>query len=361
MTTQKKRRLVSGMLAGSMALAAALFVVHSCWWPGSDAVVCNNGRVCPPGQTCTVDEDACIPKSGGCGDGIVDLAAGEVCDDGNQHGDDQCSAKCNSDLSCGNGITDPGEECDDGNRSNNDSCRDGDTEKCKKATCGDGFVYVGVEECDDGNLDNTDACLCLPSPVPGESTLVGRLARCGDGYQQTGVEECDDGNQKDTDACVSGCKSARCGDGFLWTEDVGDAGAEGCDDGNKNNNDGCPDDTASAVMRETCKPARCGDGYVHEGVEECDDRNMVDGDGCSHDCKVCGNGRVDSGEECDDGNRNDHDGCPSGPLGRCQNARCGDSIIWNEACEPDDCEACDPDGCKNCGCSSGPCNMCKCF
>jgi len=47
-------------------------------------------------------------------------------------------------TSCGNGVLDPGEACDDGNTDDTDDCVAG----CVPATCGDGFVWAGVEACD---------------------------------------------------------------------------------------------------------------------------------------------------------------------------------------------------------------------
>jgi cysteine-rich repeat protein len=53
---------------------------------------------------------------------------------------------------CGDGILQANEECDDGNGYNTDGC----TNDCKKAFCGDGFTYDGVEQCDDGNTNDLD-------------------------------------------------------------------------------------------------------------------------------------------------------------------------------------------------------------
>lgn len=58
------------------------------------------------------------------------------------------------DAECGNGKEEPGEQCDDGNLDDDDGC----LSDCRKATCGDGIVYIGVEECDDANKDDTDGC-----------------------------------------------------------------------------------------------------------------------------------------------------------------------------------------------------------
>jgi cysteine-rich repeat protein len=69
--------------------------------------------------------------------------------------------------------------------------------------CGDGNQDAD-EACDDGNADDNDACL---------STCV--VASCGDGFVRIGVEGCDDGNQDETDACLSTCVSATWGDGVV--------------------------------------------------------------------------------------------------------------------------------------------------
>jgi cysteine-rich repeat protein/parallel beta-helix repeat protein len=163
-------------------------------------------------------------------------------------------------AACGDGVVQPGEACDDGNQN-------GTYGHCKLdctgmgPRCGDGVVNgpPGAEECDDGNNSNNDACL---------NTC--KKATCGDGFVQLGVEQCDDGNKIDTDGCSNACKLPHCGDGKL------DPG-EGCDDGNDSNEDGC---------LNTCTPAFCGDGFLRKGVEQCDDGNNVSGDGCNAICKI---------------------------------------------------------------------------
>ena len=71
---------------------------------------------------------------------------------------------------CGNGVLDPGEACDDGNQNNTDGCLDATSlgGTCQLASCGDGFVYAGVEGCDDGNGNNADDC---PEGGSGSGTL----------------------------------------------------------------------------------------------------------------------------------------------------------------------------------------------
>jgi cysteine-rich repeat protein len=138
------------------------------------------------------------PRTGICGDGLVQVEAGEECDDGNSEADDGCSRICmleDEAGSCGDGWLIPGEECDDGNDVSGDGCSPqctvegdhvclpggqpcvpddcvaGDTD-C--GTCGDGVLQQD-EQCDDGNAAGADGCSseCLPEAgfgcfVPGQ-------------------------------------------------------------------------------------------------------------------------------------------------------------------------------------------------
>jgi cysteine-rich repeat protein len=78
---------------------------------------------------------------------------------------------CSPSGICGDGVTDKGEECDDGNDDNNDGCiivrkYNSQTKRmeldpansCKKALCGDGYVWSGNETCDTGakNINPSD-------------------------------------------------------------------------------------------------------------------------------------------------------------------------------------------------------------
>ena len=89
------------------------------------------------------------------------------------------------------------EECDDGNLSNRDGC----TAECLTATCGDGFVFLGVEQCDLGEANGQAADV--------ECREDCTVKRCGDGVVDSG-EECD-GNDVDTDACRNSCVGSQ-----LW-------------------------------------------------------------------------------------------------------------------------------------------------
>jgi cysteine-rich repeat protein len=197
---------------------------------------------------------------------------------------------------CGDGVKQWPEHCDDGNKYNTDGCLN----TCKKASCGDDFVWEGYEDCDGG--DNCTEYCKFEEPC------------CGDGKVQKG-ESCDDGNKYNTDSCLNTCEHACCGDGFVWegyedcdggeycTESCefekpycGDGKVnqkwEHCDDGNGKNTDGCLD---------TCKEAKCGDGFVWEGKEDCDGKEWWCTDTCKNKCKY---------DDDYDGVKNCEDMCP---------------------------------------------------
>lgn len=121
-------------------------------------------------------------------------------------------------ASCGDGLlqVQAGEECDDGNQDDHDAC----TANCKVAICGDGIVQTNVEQCDDQDKDETDDCL---------STC--KQAFCGDMHVQAGKEACDSGKDAMGNTvvnCAFDC-SYYCGDNTLNPD-------EECDDGNLNIN-----------------------------------------------------------------------------------------------------------------------------
>ncbi|HVV83837.1 MAG TPA: kelch repeat-containing protein [Kofleriaceae bacterium] len=97
---------VTCVLPAQVTACAAGADGTSCAYPGQDDGVCDHG-VCHPSV---------------CGDGFT--SAREACDDGNNVDGDGCSARCDSDESCGNGKVDVavGESCDDGGRASSDGC-----------------------------------------------------------------------------------------------------------------------------------------------------------------------------------------------------------------------------------------------
>ncbi|MGC6417792.1 MAG: hypothetical protein ACON3Z_11785, partial [Bradymonadia bacterium] len=105
-----------------------------------------------------------------CGDGLV--AATEACDDGGVQ-----TGRCEEDCrlpTCGDLVVNEaaGEDCDDGNDDNTDDCID----TCKTARCGDGFIEQGVERCDNVNDPDfaCDASQCFLS-----SARLDLATRCG--------------------------------------------------------------------------------------------------------------------------------------------------------------------------------------
>jgi cysteine-rich repeat protein len=102
------------------------------------------------------DRSVCVAS--GCGNGVIESAGGELCDDGNRISLDGCSADCKSTESCGDGAADPaiGEACDEGAENSDASgamCRS----DCTLARCGDNVVDP-FELCDDGNNVPGDGC-----------------------------------------------------------------------------------------------------------------------------------------------------------------------------------------------------------
>jgi cysteine-rich repeat protein len=73
----------------------------------------DTGEACDAGpQNSDVVPDACRTacRLSFCGDGVVDVRRGELCDDGNTAAGDGCSPECGVER-CGNGLPDPGEAC----------------------------------------------------------------------------------------------------------------------------------------------------------------------------------------------------------------------------------------------------------
>jgi len=299
--------------------------------------VCDNGGFCnwtenpctPADMSrCTDPRDtSCVPRGNDgcsadcqsdetCGNGITDAAAGEVCDDGGlcsvsghpctsvdlsgcddpatetcvPQGGDGCSADCRSDESCGNGVLDPGETCDDGNQ---DDCLGNCAADCLSfhPVCGDGTPECS-EVCDDGDQDScTTAC-----SADCRHANVSATPNCGNGIIDCG-EVCDDGN---TEPCFGTCAADCSRRAEVCGDTIRECG-EACDDGDTESGDGC---SADCWSDETC-----GNGFFDPAAgEACDDGNQQDcvGD-CSADCThtqafpiSCGDGVVECWETCED-------------------------------------------------------------
>lgn len=374
---------------------------------GTATNLCESGRRCDPGQTCAAKQDICVDIDG-CGNGRLD--PGEACDDGNIIPGDGCSTDCQSNETCGNGITDigadpnnPKETCDDGNTEPGDGCSD----KCLNETCGDGiYDPLNKEECD--TAVDTQAC-----NGGGHCTIP----RCGDGYTNTAFtpfmatapEQCDEVEfdmttdpptvvkSLDTQFCngnnngfegPGSCRSPTCGDGYTnvaFTPPGDLATTEQCDTGgNSQTCNGNDNENDTGKGRGDCAKPRCGDGYMNpmftpEGAdspEECDDGNEDISDFCldgsDGNCRIakCGDGfkRTVSdpdhpAEDCDDGNQDNTDSCPDGPGGTCKDAFCGDTFVQSGAEDCDtgpthaDTKTCDGMDCTKPACGDGHVNI----
>jgi cysteine-rich repeat protein len=117
-----------------------------CTGPGSGST-CGDGERCPEFEACddagespTCDADCTVVR---CGDGTLNVTAGEACDDGYRDACGSCNVDC---TGAGAG-----------------------------STCGDGDLCPETEECDDGNTDDDDGCsstCAIPIPTVSEWGMV---------------------------------------------------------------------------------------------------------------------------------------------------------------------------------------------
>lgn len=310
-----------------------------------DTGVLNTQAYGPPG----ICDTTCLGFAPHCGDAV--LSEEEICDAGDANTDawaitgGRCNLNCNGFAPyCGDGEITHLELCDAGVGVNTDSYST--TTTCNLSCdgyapyCGDNDVN-GPEVCDHGPA-NTGA-YSLPGVC--NNACSGPAPFCGDG-DVTDLEFCDDGSEQNSEAygqvataCNGSCTAyrAHCGDGTVQLLE-----GESCDDGNAVDTDNCP-----SGPQGTCGEPFCGDALVRATAhpilglaEECDEgaqNSEATSGGCRTDCRLyfCGDGVVDPGETCDDGNDDLTDGCPSGPLGTCAPASCGDGFLWHgvEACD----------------------------
>jgi cysteine-rich repeat protein len=275
-----------------------------------------------------------------CGDGytntkyVPDLGIGlpEQCDSGPTN-----SPGCDSDctfVKCGDGHANEAadEGCDLGTTDDAPTC-DSD---CTLPTCGDKHINptfkpdgVAVEVCDTGEDSQTcDNDCTLPACGDGHTNANFTIQSPGADHQ----EECDGGKiingtitPADSAFCDQDCTLVLCGDGH-----INDMAGEECEDNNNNdddNNDDCPDGPGG-----TCKSADCGDGFIWNtqgGNEKCDNGTANSDtlpDACRTNCEkaFCGDGVIDTGENCDPNRKNSEgepeDGCAASQT--CNNCNC---------------------------------------
>ncbi|MDH5717137.1 MAG: DUF4215 domain-containing protein [Spirochaetia bacterium] len=399
----KKRLLI-------IALMFSAFIYMGCQIEGLGEITatdtgkteCGNG-VLDAGEACdsfgqnttTCNANCTAPV---CGDGHVNDAVGEKCDDGNTINEEncdygeaectRCGSQCKVEISltgsyCGDGVWDEanGEQCDDGNTSSTDSC----TVECitvipDTPVCGDGQI-TGTEVCDDGNNVNEENCdygtatcetcnadcsaplsltgeycgdLICNGPEDSSSCVTECPVNCGNGTLDEG-EICDDGNTTEETECAYGtstcttCNSNCTAELNLTGDTCGDGvtnGPEVCDDGNTvtETNADCPyGTTCTTFCNDTCSTqltltgASCGDGT-------CDSADGETTASCAGDCPaagVCGDGTQDTGEACDDGNTTTEVACSYGTA-TCEtcNADCSAPLsLTGEYCGDSVCTA----------------------
>jgi len=229
-------------------------IVEPCVYGATSCLVCNSLCEEEPGLTSY------------CGDTFIDEER-EECDPGLE------TALCNSDCTlsiCGDGTLNvlAGEICDDGDSDTYDACKN----DCSPAQCGDGVLRLdlelgesGYEACDDAGMSVS----CLDDCT---------ISFCGDSVtNDVAGEACDDGNQSNTDTCTNTCELARCGDEFIGPGEV-------CDDGFADACGTCNADCTAAGPGPELMT--CGDGILCGEFEGCDDGNRLPADGCSGNCLV---------------------------------------------------------------------------
>jgi cysteine-rich repeat protein len=144
-----------------------------------------------------------------CGNGVAE--AGEECDSGAQE-TQTCTAQCKRSF-CGDGHLNlvAGEQCDDGNTTNLDGC----SSLCRVNVCGDGFVNTAVEQCDAGPQNGATDCPYGVASCTRCTALCRFVERsgnvCGDGIVAPGIEQCDDGNAAACGTCNASCTVAQVG------------------------------------------------------------------------------------------------------------------------------------------------------
>lgn len=225
-----------------------------------------NGTACGAGSICLFN--VCVSSS--CGDGFIDVAAAEECEDSNTVSGDGCSLcrwECKANATC-----------DDGNACNG-------TEACTLAT----------HACARGTAA-TNGAACVLSPTAAGACNNGRCvsAGCGNGVTDSG-EQCDDGNAIDTDGCTRGCKfgcvsNSDCDDGAPCNGiEVCLAATHKCDAGNAVT-------CAANGCKGECRPidGKC----VYQDADR-------DGSTCDQDCDDKDAVRSPRALECADGKDND--------------------------------------------------------
>lgn len=371
---------------------------------GDQTVNTSAGETCDDGNGSNTDGCLTSCVSASCGDGYVRSGV-EGCE---PPGVGTCTASCSEAVgignvyqeaessssfsraapppNCGNGILEPalGEGCDEGRFNGLSPICD---RWCNVSFCGDGVVHAGEEECEpvlqqngtfgaqtcggrtctiplcssDGSCVGgchwvfLPACMVTQKPVitlfplssdtgaNGAASSVSNVTGASSSVVQilpvfTNASSSSPESPiwmpmmslptfsfslPPSSSSVSSGPVTICGNGVR-------EGSEMCDDGLRNSN------TLPDSCRINCTLPICGDKVVDFG-ESCDDGNDIIGDGCTPLCttSACGNGVLESGEECDDGLLNSPDK-PDSCSDRCLLPRCGDGDMdaaFGEQCD----------------------------
>jgi cysteine-rich repeat protein len=265
--------------------------------PATCKFTCKTGD---PGRSCE-SADPCL------GDGTCDDAKTHICSKGMTKADGTacgsakiCVASTCLASVCGDGIVDTaaGEQCDDKNATPNDGCEP----TCKLSCVGAGDCPAPSTVC---QLAACDASVCSLKPdaskdgascgnglVCQAGACVGGGQVCGNGTVE-GDEACDDGNATGGDGCEADCKKFTCADA-----------AQDCPAAPP-----CQLALCSDVMNGSAKVGQaCGAaadaGQNGTSPAGCAAPDTCQNGACQAPGTVCGNGMVESGEECDLGASN---------------------------------------------------------
>ena len=333
---------------------------------GKEGTNPNGNTKCAYGEiSCTVCTNSCKQTAGTetsyCGDGKVDRANGEVCDDGNNADGDYCSADCRTSFGfCGDGIRNKDsngnwlEACDkaEPNIGNHEGIGAYCSDDCqtKLGECGDGIRNQDsngnwIEACDDGANNGKYSPDANNLYCNEDCQGRGQGGYCGDGTWQENEEACEHGGdiqiycpygQDNCQVCSSDCtlkagKTAYCNDGTLQRADCTGYEDKGC--------------VVTPNAEETCDDGADNGRYGGFCNAECKGKTPYCNDGILQrtDCTGYDNCVTFEGadEDCDDGENNGkykHDApgyCDSGCKGRGTAGYCGDGV-WqqsNESCD----------------------------